>query len=200
MTFFCLCVHDAGLAIFHGVGGGQVAANFGAAHGRQFIPTMLPRVVTMPMFDGDKATATGANNNKKRRFAFTTGDPVYSRPLQVWGRVDDKVAMYTQPELPVDITEAHITDAHAALDPDIVAAYRQLVRKGTCGGVVLMPNLPGLLPTSGSHHTFLRFDEAVLCAMASNGWDRARGFTLLVPLASALASMCPSRMPEDDST
>lgn len=188
----CMLAPWQGLAIFHGLGGGQVAANFGSAYGRQYIPTVIPRIVKAP-------ENTGKNGNGKS-LAFTTGDPVFSRPLQVWGLVDRNVALYTQPELPVDIAEAHITDLHAALDPDIVNVYRQLVRKGSCGNVILMPNLPGIVPNSETYHTFLRFDEAVLCAMASNGWDRSRGFTILVPLATALASMCPDLSAEPATT
>ena len=178
----CMLAPWEGLVVFHGVAGGQVAGDFGVAHGRQFLPTSLPRTSGVPTLESSVSAQS---------FAFTTGDPVYSRPLQVWGPVSSKVALYTQPELRTDIVEAHLTEAHSALDPDIIAAYKKLVGRGSCGNVVLMPNIPGIVSSSGASYTFLRFDEAVLCAMASNGWDRARGYTILVPFATALASMCP---------
>jgi hypothetical protein len=175
----CILAPWEGVVIFRGAGDGQGAGEFGSPYGRQFIPTLIPRM---------SSTYT---NEIGSTFAFTSGDPTFARPLQVWGEVGSNVAMYTEPVLPIDIVEAYETEAHLSMDPLVISIYKKLVAKGSTGNVVLLPNVQGLA-ASGLQQTYLRFDEAVLCAMAKNKWDRSRGYTVLVPLATALASMCPS--------
>ena len=181
----CALAPWQGIVIFHGVGGAQVVGDFGTAYGRQFIPTQLPRVIVDDL----------QQKVLPKQFAFTSCDAIHSRPLQVWGFVASQVAVYNEPELVLDLVEkAHVTEQHTMLDPDILLVYQKLIAQGTSGNLILLPNLPGLVPSSStsSHQTFHRFDEAVLCGLATNGWERRRGFTILVPVAIALASMCSS--------
>ena len=136
---------------------------------------------------------------------FSAADPAQCKALQIWnvGNTERLVLVqhsalqpntttsssYYQEEEEVEPPPPKaimmVGDIGGGLDPDVVQAYQQILLDRACPQSVLIPNIPGALPSSKTIN-HLVFDEHILDAMSKKGWDRTQGITMLTPMACVL--------------
>lgn len=78
------------------------------------------------------------------------------------------------------------------LDSDMLQVYKRSLARQLAPITLMLPGFPG---TGTNARSYVQFDEHVLQAMAQRGWDRAHGYTALIPIACALVEHWKARLP-----
>jgi len=182
-----------GIWVFHGSRQNLSEACFGLPYGSLHLPTIAPQVheqhrnhsLTFTSSSGN-LVRSGSCKGDHDSFIILPAIMEEEERLNLWATDVKDEDVLSQPKEESNrfntyddaVVAIGVGNDDTGLDPDLLNAYKRSIAR--------LATSP-LLPTRSSHFTkrkrYLLFDEHILQVMSKRGWDRALGYTSLIPLA-----------------